>query len=29
MAQRFIAQAIQQRPKDFDDNLTLGVIRIV
>ena len=26
-AQRFIEQAIQQRPKDFDDNLTLAVIR--
>ena len=26
-AQRFIAQAIERRPKDFDDNLTLVVIR--
>ena len=26
-AQRFIERAIQQRPKDFDDNLTLAVIR--
>ena len=26
-ARRFIEEAIQQRPKDFDDNLTLAVIR--
>lgn len=26
-AQRFIENAIQQRPKDFDDNLTLAIIR--
>ncbi len=26
-AQRFIEQAIRQRPKDFDDNVTLAVIR--
>ncbi len=26
-ARRFIERAIQQRPKDFDDNLTLAVIR--
>jgi hypothetical protein len=26
-AQRFIERAIRQRPKDFDDNLTLAVIR--
>ena len=26
-ARRFIEQAIQRRPKDFDDNLTLAVIR--
>ncbi len=26
-AQQFIQRAIQQRPKDFDDNLTLAVIR--
>ena len=28
-AQRFIERAIQQRPSDFDDNLTLAVIRAV
>jgi serine/threonine protein phosphatase PrpC len=27
-ARRFIEQAIRQRPKDFDDNLTLAVIRV-
>ena len=26
-ARRFIEHAIRQRPKDFDDNLTLAVIR--
>ncbi len=26
-AQRFIEQAIQRRPRDFDDNLTLAVLR--
>ena len=26
-AQQFIERAIRQRPKDFDDNLTLAVIR--
>src|SRR5271165_5414327 len=26
-ARRFIELAIQQRPKDFDDNLTLAIIR--
>ena len=26
-AREFIARAIQERPKDFDDNLTLAVIR--
>jgi len=26
-AQRFIEQAIQERPGDFDDNLTLAVLR--
>ena len=26
-ARRFIEQAVEERPQDFDDNLTLAVIR--
>jgi hypothetical protein len=26
-ARRFIDQAVEERPQDFDDNLTLAVIR--